>query len=206
MGGRPGRTRGGEGRGDSSYKGKIENVESLKAIKDRQLYNEMKKAISRFESVLGVRQRNVKLADLSGAYGVHLTVDGKSAGVYLNKRMYKNGTVQSIVKEKQAGYKSGWATKTNKPVAHTITHELAHATWNSHLTSPKAQAAGKEISQLYRKWLGDKANRRYVRRGYGEYARTNVNEFWAEVITKGIHGRADRYTRQAIAIAKKYKL
>ena len=31
-------------------------------------------------------------------------------------------------------------------------------------------------------------------------------KFWAEVITKGIHGRSDKYTKKAISIAKKYKL
>ena len=30
----------------------------------------------------------------------------------------------------------------------------------------------------------------------------NVDEFWAEVITKGVHGNSDRYTQKAISIAK----
>ena len=38
------------------------------------------------------------------------------------------------------------------------------------------------------------------------YGEKNVDEFWAEVITKGIHGRSDKYTKKAISIARKYKL
>lgn len=43
-------------------------------------------------------------------------------------------------------------------------------------------------------------------KGYGSYGKTNVDEFWAEVVTKGIHGKSDKYTKKAIGIAKKYKL
>lgn len=82
-----------------------------------------------------------------------------------------------------------------------MTHELAHATWNSHLSSPNAKAAGKEIKSLYKKWSGDKK-----KTGYGKYAKTNVNEFWAETITKGIHGKSDKYTKAAKSIVKKFKL
>ena len=39
-----------------------------------------------------------------------------------------------------------------------------------------------------------------------KYAKTNVNEFWAEVCTKAVHGKADKYTKAAKDIIKKYKL
>lgn len=90
---------------------------------------------------------------------------------------------------------------TNRAAQHTVTHELAHATWTSSYTSSKHRAAGKEITKLYHQWSKDKK-----KKGYGRYGKTNVDEFWAEVITKGIHGRSDKYTRKAIGIAKKYKL
>ena len=192
---------GGMGRGDSNSKGSITGVESLKNIQDKKLYNEMKSAISRYHSALGIPQKEVKLANLEGAYGVHVTENGKSKGVYLDKATFKKGTVQSVSAQKQKDYASGWSTKTNKPVAHTLTHELAHATWNSHLSSPNAKAAGKEIKSLYKKWSGDKK-----KTGYGKYAKTNVNEFWAETITKGIHGKSDKYTKAAKSIVKKFKL
>ena len=200
MGGRSG---GGafSGKGDHNYSGNISGVESLKNIKDKKLYGAMKEAISRYHSALGIPQKEVKLANIDGAYGVHVTANGKSEGVYLNKKIFKNGTVKSVSEMKAKDYKSGWATKTNKPVAHTLTHELAHATWNSHLSAPNAKAAGKEIKSLYKKWSGDKK-----KKGYGQYSKTNVNEFWAETITKGIHGKADKYTKAAKSIVKKYKL
>lgn len=187
--------------GDATYKGKVAKVEPLVNIKNAQVYKETKAAIARYHSVMGVRQTNVKLADLSaGTLGVHRTVGGKSEGVYLNKA-YFNQTKSAIVSSTQAGYKSGWHTKTNKPMAHTITHELAHATWNSHLDGANHRAAGKEIQKLYTRWRKDKK-----KTGYGTYAKTNVNEFWAETVTKAVHGKADKYTTAAKAIAKKYKL
>lgn len=202
MGGRAGSgAGGGMGRGDSNYKGSITGIESLKSIQDKKLYNEMKSAISRYHSALGIPQKEVKLANLQGAYGVHVTDNGKSVGVYLNKGIFKKGSVKSVSSMKQKDYESGWSTKTNKPVAHTLTHELAHATWNNHLTSPNAKAAGVAIKSLYKKWSGDRK-----KTGYGRYAKTNVNEFWAETITKGIHGKSDKYTKAAKSIVKKYKL
>lgn len=206
MGGRSGGlTAGGRGGlqpGDATYKGKIRNEEDLKNIKDRVVYNEMKSAISRFYKELGIPQRKVKLADLApGTFGVHVTQNGKSEGVYLNKKHFKNKTKAEIEKAKKEGYKTGWATKTNKPIAHTITHELAHSVWNSHLSSTKAKGAGVEINKVYKTWLKDKK-----KSGYGQYAKTNVNEFFAETITKGIHGKSDKYTKQLKSIVKKYKL
>jgi hypothetical protein len=69
------------------------------------------------------------------------------------------------------------------------------------LTSPNARAAGKEVNRLYNKWTKDKK-----KSGYGRYAGTNVSEFWAEVSTKAVHGKADKYTKSVKLIIKKYKL
>lgn len=205
MGGRSG---GGGGmppkqRGDGTANpGSIKNIEDLKNIKDPQLYKEMKAAISRFYKELGLKQKNVKLADMkSGWLGVHVTADGKSEGVYLNKKYFKNATPKQVKDMMTKGYKSKFHTETNKPVAHTITHELAHSVWTSHMTGAKQKAAGKEIAKFFTEWKKDKA-----KKGYGSYAGTNVNEFWAETITKAVHGKADRYTKALKAIVKKYKL
>ena len=201
-----GRNSGGAGHGglqpgDSSYKGKIKNVESLVHMSDPALYKATKEAISRYHAVMGVRQRDVKLADMGkNVYGVHVTSDGKSEAVYLNKKHF-NQKKSAVEKSHSEGYATGWSTRTNKPVAHTVTHELAHATWNNHLSAPNARAAGKEIQKLYTQWSRDKK-----KQGYGKYATTNVNEFWAETVTKAIHGKADKYTRAVKAIADKYKL
>lgn len=191
---------------DSSYKGSIKNVEDLKNIKDRKLYNEMKAAISRFYKEMGLEEKNVKLADMSkSVYGVQATnvVTGKSEGVYLNKKYFKNATAKQIADKISAEYKSGWSTKTNKPVAHVMTHELAHTVWNTTLKGPKYKGATKEIQKVYNAWKKDK-NKGAL--GYGKYSQKNINEFWAETITKAIHGKADKYTKALKKIAKKYKL
>ena len=188
--------------GDSSYKGKIGKAESLVNIQNAQLYKSVKQSISRYHSVLGVKQQDVKLAEMSkNVGGVHLTVDGRSKQVLLNSKVFKNGTVRSVSSWTEGGYKSGHLTKTNKPVAHIITHELAHATWNSNFKAPNVRAAGKEVTKLYEKWSSDTK-----KTGYGRYAKTSVNEFWAEVSTKAVHGKPDKYTRKIKAIIKKYKL
>lgn len=193
--------RGGLQPGDSSYNGNVKNIESLVKMKDQQVYKATKEAISRYHAVLGVRQKNVKLADLSaGTLGVHVTADGKSEAVFLNKKAF-NQKKGDIIRQTKKGYDSGWSTRTNKPIAHTVTHELAHATWNSHLTGANHVAAGKEVKDLYKSWLKDKK-----KSGYGKYAHTNVNEFWAEVSTKAVHGKADKYTKKVKQIVKKYKL
>ena len=70
-------TRGGLQQGDATYKGSVGKPEPLVNMKDPALYKATKEAISRYHSVLGVRQKNVKLAELSaGTYGVHVTANG----------------------------------------------------------------------------------------------------------------------------------
>lgn len=186
--------------GGGNYVGKIKNVGSLVEMKDPAMYRATKEAISRYHSVMGVRQREVKLADFEGAYGVHVTADGKSKAVYLNRDHFNQGA-KAVKEVHSSNYKTGWMTETNKPIAHTVTHELAHATWNNHLTGANHIAAGKEIRNLYRKWRNDQS-----KKGYGKYSKKNINEFWAETVTKAIHGTSDNYTKKVKEIAKKYKL
>lgn len=203
MGGRSGGgPRGGGGAdGGGNYRGPIKNISGLESIKDPQVRKAVYEAISRYESVMGIRQLNIKVADLgAGTLGVHVTQGGVSSAIYLDRKHF-NQSKAAIIAQGKERYKSGWSTTTNKPIAHTTTHELAHATWNSHLVGAKYTAAGKEIGKLYNKWKADTK-----KSGYGKYASTNVNEFWAETVTKAVHGKADKYTKTAKAITKKYKL
>ena len=193
--------RGGLQPGDGTVNTEVKGVQDLVKMKDPAMYRETKEAIARYHSVMGVRQKSVKLADLSdGTLGVHRTINGESAGIYLNKRSYNSGRAR-VLESTKRGYESGWHTKTNKPLAHTVTHELAHATWNFRFTGAKYKAAGKEVEKLYKTWSNDKR-----KRGYGEYAHSNINEFWAETVTKAVHGTPDKYTRAVKKIVKKYKL
>lgn len=195
-----GRT-GGFAGGDYNYKGKIVNPQPLSSIQHNDVFRDIKQGIAKYHSRLGVRQQDIKLADLpSNVNGVHVSGGGKSLNIYLNSNVY-NGKKSEIISRTKKAYDSGWTTKTNKPIQHTVVHELAHATWNSHLSSPKHKAAGKEITALSKTWLKDRK-----KKGYGEYSRTNINEFWAEVTTKGVLGKSDKYTNSAKRIIKKYKL
>lgn len=185
---------------DSNYKGKVKNIGSLNTIKDPKLFRETKAAIARFDSVMGVRERNVKMADLSGGtMGVQVSMGGQNQAVYLNRKYFQsyNKTRNSMSQM----YKDGWQTKTNKPVAHVVTHELGHALWNSSHTSANAKQAGVEIRRLYNKWYADKK-----KSGYGKYSETNIDEFWAEACTKAVHGTSDKYTNAVKRIVKRYRL
>lgn len=195
MGGRSGSGAMGTLSQDTTYKGSIRNVESLVKMKDPAMYKAAKEAISNFSAKLGTPERNVKLADLSGnVLGI-----GSKGEVYLNKK-YFNKSVKEFGNVMERNYDSGHMTKTNKPLAHVITHELAHAAWTSDLRTPQAIAAGKEIRKLYKSWS------KTAGKGYGTYAKSNIDEFWAEVSTKAAHGKADKWTRTAKQIYKKYKL
>ena len=189
--------RGGKEGADSNYNGSIENVGSLKEIQDRRLQKDLQQGISKFESRLAVRSK-VRLADLEGAYGVHVTSNGKSDGVYLDRKSFK--TYDQVRKAKLAAYKSKFSNTTNKPTQHTVVHELAHGLWTTHHTGSKQLKAAEEIKNLY------KTFKKRNPKKWGSYSKTNVNEFWAERITKGILGEADSYTKALIKIAKKYGL
>jgi hypothetical protein len=195
-------TTGGIGRdGGGNYSGGISKVGSLREIEDKQLRKEIQQGISKFESRLGVRQRNVKLADLKGAVGVHVTSgEGKSQAVYLNRKIFEKGDIKTIKQIKERAYKSNFLVKTNKPTQHTVVHELAHATWNSNLTGKKQKDAGKEINSLYKQFLKDNP------KSWGSYSKSKLNEFYAEGITKAVLGKSDKYTKALIRITKKYEL
>lgn len=183
----------------------VTNIESLNNIKDKKVRETVWRAISRYHTVLGVRQTNVMLADLPtfGTFGLHVTDDstGKSDSIYLNKAIFMQsyGNVKGIMENM---YREGTFSRTNKPVAHTIVHELAHATFNDKLNTPNAIAAREEFSQMYKKFIGDKKHNE----SYGLYARQKPNDFWSEVSVMAVYGPQDEYTKWLKATIKKYKL
>ena len=196
--------KGGFDRGEARKTRIPKKLSPLKSIKDKQVYSSVKDAISRYHSVMGVRQRNVKVGDLpNGVGGVHSSRGGKSEVVVLNKKVFngKGTNAKTLSAWATKAYDSGHITRTNKPIAHIVTHELSHATWNTGLSGANHKAATADISKQYRAFLKDKK-----KKGYGRYANTNVDEFYAEVSTKAIHGKADKYTRALKKINKKYKL
>lgn len=189
---------------DGNFKGKVGRPQSLKTIKNKAVYDAVMDSVSRYHSVLGVRQKKVKLADLPDGYGgVHVTRDGQSEGVYLNRSIFQpaEATTQSVAAWAKAGYDSGHLTKTNRPVGGIVLHELAHATWNEHLQGKNYQEAGKEIKRIFKAWKQDKG-----KENYGRYAATNVSEFWAEASAKAVSGFRDKYTDSVKYIIRKYGL
>lgn len=186
------------GNGLNAILGKSESISSLP---DREVQKQIQRGISRYEKVMGLRERDIRVAPLKGAYGVTFFNADGSQGIYLSKQAFSGKRKKVEAEYKKSNYDTGFKNITNRPIQHTITHELAHATWTSGYSGAKHKAAGKEIRELYRTWSKDKK-----KKGYGSYGKSNVDEFWAEVVTKGIHGKADKYTRKAIKIAKKYKL
>lgn len=165
------------------------------------MQRQINRAISRYEAVMGIRERSIRLADLEGAYGVTYINEDGSQGVFLNRKLFDVSKRDFEAAYKKSNYDNGYKNKTNRAAQHTVTHELAHATWTSSYKSASHRGAGKEINKLFKRWKVDSK-----KKDYGTYGRENVDEFWAEVITKGVHGNADKYTRKAISIAKKYKL
>jgi len=183
----------------------IENSRSIDSIKDRSVVKELARGISRFESVLGIREREIRIADLSGMNALGVTwvsrKDGKSAGILLNEKFFDRKKKDIIADVKKDHYDSGFKNRTNAPLQHTITHELAHATWNAGMTTNAAKGAKREIKALYQSWLKDGR-----KKGYGTYGTKNVSEFYSEAITKAIHGTSDKYTKKLIKITRKYGL
>lgn len=182
----------------------VKNSRSISTIKDRSVARELQQGISRFHAVMGARERSVRIADLSGMNALGVTYiggEGESNGILLNEKFFDRKRKTIISEVRKNHYDSGFKNRTNAPLQHTITHELAHATWNAHMSTANARGAKKEITSLYHRWLGDKK-----KKGYGSYGATNVSEFWAEAVTKAVHGKADKYTKRVINIARKYKL
>lgn len=179
----------------------LDTAESLDSLKHREVVKQLNRGISRYEKVMGVRERVIKVADTQGAYGVTFINENGSQGIYLSKSFFNQHRNQIESSYRAAEYKMGHKNLTNRPIQHTITHELAHATWTSSYSSSKYRSAGKEIKAMYNSWRKDKR-----KKDYGSYGAQNVDEFWAEVVTKGIHGKSDKYTKKAIGIARKYKL
>lgn len=182
----------------------VDESKPISSLSERAMQKELFRGISRYHAKLGVKERSVRVADLTGmgALGVtYIASDGKSTGILLNSKFFdrKKQTVEADVRKNH--YDTGFKNRTNAPLQHTITHELAHATWNASMTSANARAAGTEIRNMYQKWMKDRK-----KKGYGSYAKTSVSEFWAEAVTKAVHGNSDKYTRGVLKIVKKYKL
>lgn len=177
--------------------GGVKNVGSIREIKDLKQNKEVKRAISKYHSRIGLNTKEVKIADLKGAFGV-AEIKGNSATVYLDRKSFNNS--KEFVKKKKQEYLKGEKVATNSARQHTVIHELAHATWSKYHTSEKHKNAGEEIEKLYKQYKNSKS------KVLGRYAKENVNEFYAEGMSQAILGKKGTYSKKLLSITKKYKL
>lgn len=61
---------------------------STGGMKHRDMEKQINRAISRYEAVMGVRERTIKLADIPGAYGVTFIGANGSQGIYLSRKHF----------------------------------------------------------------------------------------------------------------------
>jgi len=179
----------------TTYKGKINNLAGIRDIKDERSRLQVQRAISEFERQYGLPTQNVNIATLDG--GV-VGLGGQDT-VILNRQYYDNAA--KLIKAKRSAYKSGWSVPTTTPIRHTVIHELAHAQWQSGRPgTPKGLTDG--INKLYKRF---RAEVRTGKNPLGEYATSNVDEFWAEGITQATIGtKQTYYSRRLKALLKKY--
>lgn len=59
-----------KGRGDVNYKGKITGLRDLVTVKDKAVYKELKEGISRYHTMLGVRQKDVRVGTMEMEFWV----------------------------------------------------------------------------------------------------------------------------------------
>lgn len=116
------------------------------SMQHRDMEKQINRAISRYEAVMGVRERHVRIADISGAYGVTYIGPNGSQGIYLSRRHFDTSKRKFEAAYKASNYANGFKNVTNRAAQHTVTHELAHATWTSSYTSPKHKAAAKRYN------------------------------------------------------------
>lgn len=190
--------------GDSGEKRlTAKNVESLVNIKDPRVYKEVKAAISRYHSALGARTKDVKIADIKKGIGGFW--DGADNTIKLNK-LYFNLPKKKADAVYENSAKKGLTTATNnRGISSIVMHELGHSTWSEYHKSANAIAATKSIRRVYDTWLKESSTTK-KKMGYGSYAETNINEFFAETAMKAVSGSKDKYTRAIKTIVKKYKL
>ena len=63
-------------------------AESIDNLEHREVVKQLNRAISRYEKVMGVREKNIKVAEMSGAYGATFIGSDGSHGIYLNKSIF----------------------------------------------------------------------------------------------------------------------
>ena len=86
---------------------------STGGMKNRDMEKQINRAISRYEKVMGVRERHVRLADIDGAYGVTYIGANGSQGIYLSRRHFDTSKRKFEAAYKKSNYDNGFKNVTN---------------------------------------------------------------------------------------------
>lgn len=192
---------------DNIRPGSIEigTISPLDSIPDKVLRDQQRAVISRIFKRYGFEADTVALAPLGGAWGVNVQSIGNDGvnKVYLSKAAYKSAG--KIREAKVSAYKQGWSVKTRNPLQHTLVHELAHSKW---ISEKDQNGIKKRIQPLWEQYQAEVESKikKYGRKEYakylsiGQYAGTNINEFWAEASTQYLIGA--KQTKYSKAVGK----
>ena len=181
-------------------------------MKHKDTAKMLMKAVTKFQTTLGLPTRMVRIADLPK--GVRGVMFPDSNTVYLDQKLFEQPLSKVEEHFKKSRGMHGWDTRTSKQVRQVPTHELAHAYWNSSQKDPKSLEMGKELRKLYREYMRDGK-----KKGYGKYSHTNVDEFFAEttaaIVNPRYHdrtvngvttkARSNYYVDEVKKIIKKYR-
>lgn len=176
----------------------------LSTIADKKVYNEVMDGIAKFNSIFGMddHQKNILLGTLkSGAAGVtyYTKGTGKIAGILLDKGTFMR-SYDDLVKTVEKQVNSGYWVKTKYPAQVTVVHELAHTLWNSGWWSSMDQG---KMAMTFSRFRNKYNTREELKKaGWGAYARTSPNEFFAEGLAKHILGKPDEFTKVIMEVAK----
>lgn len=132
---------------------------STGGMKNRDMEKQINRAISRYEKVMGVRERHVRLADIDGAYGVTYIGANGSQGIYLSRRHFDTSKRKFEAAYKKSNYDNGFKNVTNRAAQHTVTHELAHATWTSSYSSASTRRLEKKFPHFTKRGVRTKRKR-----------------------------------------------
>lgn len=176
--------------------------ENSSLVQDENMIQEINKAVSAFQLVFSHRCQVIRFEHLGiSTIGSTTTEQGKNV-VLLNRPLFCGKSASKDLRSLiQKQYENGYWTVTSTPVAHAITHELAHTVWMENGQREVEKAAKNSIFNLFEIWKNDPD-----KTGYGQRASLNVSEFWAEVCSRAVLGESDKYTRAVQQIATIYHL
>ena len=110
-------------KGDGSTPSSVKNIGSIRDITDKVSNREVKRAISKYHSRIGLNTREVKIADLKNAYGIAIISPSTNSGtVYLDRKAFSNS--KKLIKADKEEYRRGEKVHTNKAIQHTTIHEI----------------------------------------------------------------------------------